>query len=352
MSQTQITSKVEIRDQTKLLVKQWLDEAVSDAARLDPSYAHLWEAISRQFTSGGKWIRPVLTVVSYESFGGHNPAIYNLAAAQELLHVSLLIHDDIMDHDYMRHGQPNVAGEYLEYYRNQPAADHRAMSAALLAGDLLQARGHQAIAFSGFDADIRQAAAKVFARQLYEVAAGQLLDVEAEMHDQTPELYLKVNQLKTATYSFTGPLLMGAEAAGAPQSAFAELEELGNSLGVAFQLADDLLGMFGDQAKIGKPILSDMREGKLTYTIRQALLEATAEDKAWLVANWGRPDVTIDDLVRTRSIVQSSGSQVKTMKMMESYVDRATAALERLALPPASHQLLAEIIDQSVWRSV
>lgn len=230
------------------------------AEALHAHYGRLWQAITQQVASGGKYLRPYIVFLTYNAYGGNNPeSIIDEAATWELLHIGLLMHDDVIDRDYIRHGRPNVAGQYLELYG--AGREHQAQSAGLLAGDLVLAAARRLL--------INPQLVAIFDEAYATVIGGELLDMEASLLNKPANLQL-IAETKTASYSLIGPLLTGAILGGADDSELLQIREVGRVLGIGFQLADDLL-VFGKDSQIGKSADSDLAEGKRTMVIAEAL---------------------------------------------------------------------------------
>jgi geranylgeranyl diphosphate synthase type I len=341
-----------VRQRVDEELKKIIEAKRAQATELDPRYGRLWESIQTQMFAGGKRLRPYLAVAAYEGLGGRNPEIYKVAASQELLHGALLVHDDVMDKDYVRHGQPNVAGSYLEHYSTVPGVTHLADSAAILAGDVLLSAAHEVLYSAQFESSLLTRASQYFSTAVFEVAGGQLLDMEAMMDAPTQALSLKVAQLKTASYSFVGPMVVGAALAGATQSVMARIRAFGNSTGVAFQLADDLLGLYGSPDITGKPVISDMREGKATYLMSLAFKRATPKDRAWLETHWGNPETTQDEVALARAVVERSGAKAEVEEVLKNYASTSKQLLQAIDFEPGTTAALDELVTASIWRKV
>jgi geranylgeranyl pyrophosphate synthase len=337
-------------------VEQELHDIISAnyaaAKKLDANYARLWQSIESTIFAGGKRLRPYLAVTAYQGLGGASPAIYRVGASQELLHASLLVHDDVMDRDYSRHGRPNVAGEYLKHYAVTNGAHHMADSAAILAGDVLLSAAHQALYTSDFPSARLSQAVAYFAQAVFEVAGGQLLDMEAAMSVIGPDQSLHIARYKTASYSFIGPLAVGAALAGGSDETIQQLKSFGAILGTGFQLADDLLGLYGKPKQTGKPVISDMREGKATYLISLAQQMANTSDKDWLEHHWGQATSGPQDLITAQHIVKRSGAKAQVKQQLSDYALQSRAALKLTTLSPDAKTALSDIVDTAIWRSV
>jgi geranylgeranyl pyrophosphate synthase len=331
------------------ILQAYFDTQVAAAAEIDPAYLALWETISGLTMHGGKRLRPFLTVLGYEACGGSEyDKILHLAAAQELLHSSLLIHDDIMDRDYVRYGRDNVAGVYQKNYRhhNQDAGtvDHYAAGAALLAGDLILSAAHQFVAAIAFDETRKTQIMEIFAASVFEVIGGQLLDTEAAILPFADADSLKIARYKTASYSFVGPLCIGAAAAGAPEKTLSELRLLGREVGIAYQLVDDMLGVFGREEDTGKPAVSDLREGKRTYVMQQTMRLSSPGDQKIILRALGNPKASPSDLTAVRHIVEMCGARTLIRNLVAGYRDKALASLDMLDIQESARSALKQLV--------
>ncbi len=238
------------------------------AHRLVPRFGQLWQAL-QSTTRGGKRFRPRLIWTASEGLGGadlENAAL--VGAAFELLHTALIIHDDVVDRDFVRRGRPNVSGQYLAQALAQgfsrSEAEHRAMSVAVVAGDLALFNAYRLIDRTSVPSHTRSRLMAILDDAIFCSAAGEFLDIEYSFpNGGVPvEDVVEMERLKTAVYSFEDPLKAAAVLAGADEGAIAGLGEIGCSMGVAYQIVDDILGVFGDESGTGKSNLGDLREGK------------------------------------------------------------------------------------------
>ncbi|USN96239.1 MAG: polyprenyl synthetase family protein [Candidatus Nomurabacteria bacterium] len=342
MAQTQHrTSTVNSVNQT---LYGFFERSIDYAARIDPSYKRLWETLYKLIRSGGKRLRPRMTMLAYEAFGGKDvEKMIPIAAAQELLHFSLLVHDDIIDRDYTRYGTANVAGVYknvyAEYAKTPDDLVHFSHSAALLGGDLMISGAHQMIASSMLSDKDKIIAQGFLAHSIFEVAGGELLDTELSFMPYREGDALKVARYKTAGYSFVAPLLAGATLAGINEKQREALYEYALSLGVAFQLVDDLLGVFGDEAKTGKSTLSDIREGKMTYMVERALAAMSDDEKKEFEQWFGNRDATDAGVAAVYNLLESTGAKQATIDLANEYAETARKAI-------ADMQISAEYVNE------
>lgn len=322
---------------TRAAVDQVLENFFTERverATVDETYRVLWERI-RSACDGGKRIRPQLLLLAHEALGGtaHDDAL-TAAAAFELLHTALLLHDDVLDGDLVRRGRPNLPGAFVADALGDGIAADAATgwgeAAAVLAGDLLISAAHTVVArlstthAAGVHAIIDEC--------LFATAAGELADigfaagtVSADEHAIT-----RMMRQKTAAYSFDGPLRAGARLADADEATQQQLAEIGAMLGFVYQLRDDLLGVFGSPAEFGKPVDGDLREGKRTLLIAYA--EGT---DAWAeVAHlFGRRSLDTDDAQRLRAALTDSGARFRTELLLRTRLEKTCRRIERARLP-------------------
>lgn len=347
----------DVRRDINELLAHYLKGEKKKARSIDPAYLALWDAIETLVMTGGKRYRAYLTVLGYQICGGKSyKNILPVAASHELLNVSLLIHDDIIDRDFIRHGQDNVSGtfrkKYLALGLDEPTAVHYAHSAALLAGDALLSAAHQWLMLSRFPDTSRQLAMRIFNTGIFEVTGGELLDTEAALYEPLEANSLAIARYKTAGYSLISPLCVGAVMAGANSTRLRKLEKLGENVGIAYQLTDDLLGLFGEAETIGKSVLSDLREGKRTYTIQETLRRATPRQQKILLELLGKSSADYADLEQMRTIVTQSGARHHTEEKIADYERVAHQIIETMDLPLDSASQLKAFVSKALNRKV
>ena len=337
-------------------IYKYFERHICDAVELDPSYQTLWQALYELIQSGGKRLRPQIVLIAYAAFGGKDTeSMLPVAAAQELLHFSLLIHDDVIDRDYTRYNTLNIAGRYKELYAKflTTEADqvHFAHSTAILAGDLMLSGAHELIAQSNLGANQKATAQRLLSRSVFEVAGGELLDTELSFVPYTNGDALKVARYKTASYSFTAPLLTGALIAGCTDREAALLEDFAVALGTAYQLVDDVLGTFGDEKTTGKSTTSDITEGKRTYLIEQTLNGLSAAEKRRFDTSFGMQHATESDIQYVKQLIISTGAKEKTERMISDYAHKAHSALAKLKLNEEQHKEFTDLIASVTERT-
>jgi len=329
---------------------------IAEASKISPESKELIELIADLTLRGGKRIRAALMYYSYIAHGGKDrELVLKASMSLELSETYLLIHDDIMDNDSLRRSGKTIHESYRricnERFRHKIPAGPFGKSIALLAGDISCALSNELIAESGFDPqNINKAL--LFLNKVYEIEGyGQMLDILSQLKDVvTVDDVTLVHELKTVPYTFDGPVKIGAILAGADEASLRSLEGYSVPLGTAFQIQDDILGMFGTVQKTGKPVLSDLKEGKKTLLILEALKNASAEEAAVINDNLGRKKASIQDLKNVRKVIDSTGSLENSKKVANKLVDSAFKSMESLSLEKEGKDFLLGIADWMVKR--
>jgi geranylgeranyl diphosphate synthase type I len=323
------------------------------AASTVPSDLDLIDGVAQLMTHGGKRLRPALVYYSYRALGGESDAaVLPLALATEFLHTYLLIHDDIMDHAETRRGLASAHARFRELHRERGwrgDATEFGAAVAILLGDLAHTWAVEL--FSGVPVEGPRAAelTRCFSAMCQEVIGGQYLELlvasrrESEQADE--EELLSVLRLKSGRYTAERPLQLGGILAEAEPGTLAALARFGGAVGEAFQLQDDLLGMFGDPKKVGKPVGADLTEGKFTFLIFHALKTASPEERQALTAALGRPDLPAGEVLRVQRILEATGARAQVEGMVDERLQVARAALAGLDLREPGRTFLSGVVD-------
>ncbi|AZC14258.1 polyprenyl synthetase family protein [Microbacterium sp. ABRD28] len=324
-------------------------QRISDrAARLGDGFCVLGEAIARA-ASGGKRLRPALVVASFHAFGGDEgqlPTVYRVAAAFELLHTAFVVHDDVIDHDLIRRGIPNVGGEFrlraLTAGASPGGAATLGDAAGILAGDLLLHEAGRLIATSDATSHAREALFGLLDDAVFVSAAGELADVENAVVPDLAEdaALIAAARDKTAVYSFSAPLQAGAVLADADEASIAALGDAGARIGLAFQLVDDLIGAFGTADQAGKEEGGDLREAKRTPLIafaRQTAAWSRVND-ALAVAHTG--PIAIRE---AQEALEASGARTRLRELIDDTLAGAGKHSAAPELPVAARMLLQDL---------
>ncbi len=333
----------------------WLAGKREELAAEVAETAELTAKLDQYVLRGGKRLRPALLYYAYRACGGgSHEAVMPAALAVELLHTYLLIHDDIMDRAQTRRGQPTAHLVFRDEHRERGwrgDADHHGESVAILLGDLAHCYAEElfsAAVIGDGRLPARQSSRLrgCFATMCQEVITGQYLEFTAGQRRNLSERdLLQVLRMKSGRYSVERPIQLGALLAGAPDSVLETLSQFGLLVGEAFQLHDDLLGMFGDLATIGKPVGGDLVEGKYTLLVHYALTHASAADAAELRAALGNAELGPAEIERATDIIRRSGAEQRVVAMVESRHLEAAGILDGLPLEDDGKRFLAGVVD-------
>ncbi|MBO0856687.1 MAG: polyprenyl synthetase family protein [Nocardia sp.] len=324
------------------------------ATELGPVFLASTAALEDFVLRGGKRTRPSFAWTGWLGAGGDPAgeqagAVLTACAALELVQACALIHDDIIDSSRTRRGFPTVHVDFEGRHRDRDwggDSAHFGVSVAILIGDLALTWADDMIAESGLDPAARARFDPVWAAMRTEVMGGQLLDVHGEAGaDDSVEAAMRINRYKTAAYTVERPLHLGAALAGADPELIAAYREFGTDIGIAFQLRDDLLGVFGDPAVTGKPSGDDLREGKRTVLIAEALRRADATDPAAaaeLRAALGT-DLSDEQVTRLRRVISDLGAVADVERRITELTDRGLSALSGSSVRPEAGDRLREM---------
>jgi len=315
-------------------------------------------ALSQYILQGGKRIRPIFALVGYLGAGATlNPSIIKAAASLELLQACALIHDDLIDGSDNRRGMPSIHKNFEKYH----LANHRAgnatnfgAAAAVLLGDLALVWSDKCINDSKISTDARLLLNPIHDSMRIEIMAGQYLDVlEQTMTNTSVERALKIARFKSGKYTIERPLHFGA-ALAVPKNfdtLISIYSEYGIPLGEAFQLRDDLLGVFGDPTETGKPAGDDLREGKRTALIAYTYDRSEAGNRKVLDSLLGKADLNLAEIENLREVIIDSGAKTHVEDLIEKLAEEALDAIERNEISPEAKNLLIELVSIATKRS-
>lgn len=334
-----ILSQVEDR------LDRFFDDAAQRAVRHSPHYEDLWREL-RASAAGGKRLRPRLVLAAYLHLGGATPEpAVELAAAIELLHTALLLHDDVIDGDVERRGAPNLVGAFAAASERaglpSAAAARWGQSAAILAGDLLLTAAIRLTADLDIAPARRERLVALVDESIFRAAAGELADVAyaSGLGTPTPAEIRDMMADKTAHYSLELPLRAASILAGAPEIVGDRLGAIGRSLGLVFQMRDDLLGVFGRSEETGKSASNDLREGKQTMLVAYARESDAWARTAELFGDQGLEETGVELL---RETLEDSGARARFEAEIARECDATLALIDAAGLPDALATLLAD----------
>lgn len=311
---------------------------------LDPDLAAPVDALARLVLSGGKRLRAAFCHWSFVGAGGDpdDPRILDAAAAFELLQVFALIHDDVMDGSATRRGTPTIHTEFAERHADagwRGGSLHFGEGVAILVGDVAHVYADRLMTGAPV------AALDIWHELRIEVNIGQYLDLAGTVRGSTDlATARRISRYKSGKYTIERPLHLGAALHGRLGELQPSLDAYGVPLGEAFQLRDDLLGVYGEPALTGKPIGEDLREGKPTP------LMAVANDRAddaqrSVLARVGAPDLDEADIARIQQVVVDTGARASSEATIRELTARAAAALDDAPLTAEAIVALCELAD-------
>lgn len=319
-------------------LEKFLAEEIEAAKLTDAALMELIEKIKDQSLRGGKRGRPLLVKLAYKLGGGtENKKIEIAALFVELTHQFLLYHDDIADRDLKRYGGPTLEVVFGKLWKkrfgNRVDSEHFGRAVAMVSGDLTFTLAHKALMESKFEADKLVKVEVIMAGILKQVVAGWYMHMSQNhqrLEAADEKKYLKGMKLVSGSYTFEGPLMIGLALAGKEKSHAKALTEYAYHAGMAFQLQDDVLGVFGETEKTGKPVGGDVREGKKTVLIIEAYRRADSKGKKILVSAVGNEKLSSEELHKLQKLVKESGALEYSLKMAEDHVNKAKRALKLL----------------------
>ena len=311
------------------------------------------------YTLGGKMIRAGLVQVGYDLFSADpDPVTVPVGAALELFQSGLLIHDDIMDRDDLRRGKETLHVQFYREAEKEGLADPRRVGEALgvCVGDLAFFLGFQILSLVTMDAEPHKKLLEAVAREMSLVGTAQMRDVswgarQADAPLITEDEVLSLYRFKTGRYTFSLPLACGALLAGAPPQAVAVLEHIGEALGIIFQIKDDELGLFGEENDLGKPVGSDIREGKKTIYFTRLVPKLSARNRKRFFSLYGRPDVSPEDIRSLQRLITETGVRDEIDQLTSSRAEEVRKLIHSPQLPPSEQKnLLLQLLDYSLRR--
>lgn len=326
-------------------VNLFLDESIEEVEKNTPKLLHL-ARLFQQSCKGGKRLRGSLVVLGYELAGAKfTGEILKPAAAFEIFQTAILAHDDIMDLSPIRRGKPT-------FYR-QLGGNHYAISQTITMGDLGFFYALKLLNESDFPDARKNLATRYFVDSMLKTGLGQMLDVELSSKDYPIEEKdaLKISHYKTAHYTIIGPLSVGAILGGADNKLLGGIEEFGKNLGIAFQIQDDILGVFGSEKDLGKSVTSDIEEGKATLLVIYALGHAKESEKKYLQRVYGKRKLNKKDLKKVKEIFISSGALDFSKGKAVEYVRKAKEAIPLITKDKKYQNLLNELADFLIMRN-
>lgn len=328
-----------------------------EQAALGPEMAPLFTTIRQLLFANGKRLRPALCITGWQAGGapGDQDAVIRVAAALELFQTFALVHDDIMDGSDARRGRPSahraLAAAYLADGGRDSRAEAHGRAAAVLLGDLMLVWSDEMLADAGLKAGARARILPLVDSMRAEMVYGQYLDLlSTNPLSGDVAAALRVARYKTGKYTVERPLHIGVALAGADPRLLRTCTDFAIPVGEAFQLRDDLLGVFGDPSQTGKPVGDDIREGKATTLLALAIRDGSEADLQ-LLSTWiGDPELGSEDIDRIRTVLEATGARQRAEEMISIRRDVALSTLDRADLPPHVTRTLRQIVSIATER--
>ena len=352
-------SPLDLRDRVQETITAFLSAQADTLTGVSADCAPLVRYVA-DLMSHGKRLRAAFCYWAWRAAGAPDgPGIVTAASALEFFQAAALIHDDVMDCSDMRRGAPAVHRRFATLHRGNDwtgDAEHFGMSAAVLAGDLCLTWSDELYTGSGLPPAALVRGRTVFNRMRTQLMGGQYLDlVEQAIAGRRGEDALqrarRVVQYKSAKYTVEHPLLLGGQLAGADDAVLAGLSAFGLPLGEAFQLRDDVLGVFGDAGRTGKPAGDDLREGKRTVLIALAVERATAAQRGAIDSLLGDPGLDAAGIGTLREVIVDTGALTAVEGMIADLLDRYLAVLDTTAVDEVSRSMLVALASAATNRA-
>ena len=356
----------DLRARIDAVLEDWLD---AKRRGLAPAHAAAGDLIAaaRRLLTGGKRMRPALCYWSWRAHGGKNEgaqaqAVVTIGAALELFQAAALVHDDVMDDSDTRRGAPAAHRAFETKHGDENLAGDATgfgVSAAILLGDLLLIGSEELFArgLKDIPSNAQDAARAVFNALRTDVTLGQYLDVYTQTlpWGENPEAELararEVVRQKSARYSVEQPLMLGAALASGDDETIAAMSAFGLPLGEAFQLRDDLLDLYGDPEKLGKPAGADLREGKRTVVVTVALARANAQVRERILNQVGRDDLSDEEIIQLCNDLVECGAVDEVEELISSLTTQAFETLGGLHLNKDASPMLTALAHAVVERN-
>ncbi|MCB0914766.1 MAG: polyprenyl synthetase family protein [Actinobacteria bacterium] len=346
----------DLRTRVSKSVQSFLASQVDVLDLVSPDVAPLSESVT-DLLAGGKRLRPAFCYWGWRGAGGEDsPAAMDAAASLEFLQACALIHDDVMDGSDTRRGMPAAHRRFASLHRGNSwlgSSEAFGLGSAILVGDLCLAWADQMLLDSGLPAAALARGKPVYDEMRVELMAGQYLDLlEQARGGGSVERAMRVVRYKSAKYTIERPLHLGAALAGAPPEIRDAYSAYGLPLGAAFQLRDDVLGVFGDPEMTGKPAGDDLREGKRTVLVAKAL-EAASPGQAHVLRTYlGDPSLDADHIDQMREIITETGALAQVETLIAELAEESHAAITEVDLHPPAADVLVGLIVAATARKV
>lgn len=365
-----LLDRYSLRERVEVELATFLDRKVADLGTIDPDLTPVGEAICDLVLEGGKRLRPAFVYWGWrgalDAVSRHDApdraanadrdddTVVRAAASLELVQAGALIHDDVMDRASTRRGQPALHVRFADMHienRWAGTATGFGQGVAIIAGDIALTWAQEMIRTAGLDDAAITRVAPAYDAMRLEVMAGQYLDLRGQVDSRRPDAEAlaaawRTARYKSACYTVQRPLHIGALIGGthAPEGPLLKTySEYGFALGEAFQLRDDVLGVFGDPEQTGKPAGDDLREGKQTLLVVLARKRASANARDLFQRLIGRADLSGMDIDQLRMVIEGSGALAEVEVLIAQRLDAALTALAEGAVGGEPREVLEQL---------
>jgi geranylgeranyl diphosphate synthase type I len=343
-----------LKEKVETRADRFLELKISEAEGISPEVHEFVRRLKRHALAG-KMMRELGMILAYRAKGGNDEdGVIEASTALTMLQAYLLIHDDIMDSAETRRGNPSVWAEFRSLHQERFRSGHRRFgeSVAIIAGDLFESWGVSILAGTHFPFHLRIRAILAYEHAVQMTGYGQYLDIyTGECSTADEETVEKIHRYKTAIYTVDLPLRLGFILAGADEDELRDLWGFTLPLGIAFQMTDDIIDLYGDRKKLGKPLGGDIKEGKKTIMLLYALEHADRNELIFLKKCIGNKNITPEDINYIRGIIKRSGGYDYAKQKANAYFEESITALGRLNVSPEGREMLSYLANKLVDRS-
>lgn len=350
-----------IRDEYSQKVKDELeaicDKKIKEAASISPTNKYYYEKLKEFLLRGGKRLRPIAFIMACRGIDSKADIgeIIKAATSVEFLHNGTLSHDDVMDEDMLRRGGPTSWVVFKDYHNKkwgEKGAQRYGESMAIMQGNSFTTLAFEQLVKGKFDPEKKVAAINYLNHYFDIVNNGQVFDVTLEkIGNAQEEDYLKMVEMKTGAL-FEGSIVIGAALGGASKQQMEKLKEYAVRMGQAFQMQDDVLGVFGSEEKFGKPTDSDIKEGKRTLMLIYALKKASLNDRAFVMNVLGNRNASSEDVEAVRNIFIKTGAVDYCKKRAAQLAEESKKAIAKIRLDKESKEFFIGLADFVLNREV
>ncbi|MFZ2154045.1 MAG: polyprenyl synthetase family protein [Candidatus Moraniibacteriota bacterium] len=339
-------------------LNKFFNNVIADSRKNNFITTDALKQVKKITMSGGKRLRPALMYWGYCGVGGQDEKeLLKTSISIELIHIFLLIHDDIIDNDPKRHGVETVHIKYGKLgkamAKRETDHQHFGNSMGIVVGDIVGALGNKVLFNSKFAPDLVVRALSRLQDIVARVAIGEAQDVFIEHRGIASEAeVLDMYKNKTAKYTIEGPLHLGAILGGAEGPLLDRITKFAVPVGIAFQIQDDILGIFGDEKKIGKPVGSDIREGKQTLLVVRALKNANKKQKERLLELLGKKDIQETEIEEFRNIIRQTKSLDYANNLAQKLITEGKNELNNIGFNQPTQDRLAALADYLTQREI